>query len=88
MFFDILSVSAIFSFDLSISAAISVGSNISFFSNSETCFTLLSSFTGFCFSSGFFNFTISLSGRGIESGLGFFVFLEVPVQKLTSFLLP
>ena len=49
MFFDILSVLAIFSFDLSISAAISVGSNISFFSNSETCFTLLSSFTGFCF---------------------------------------
>ena len=41
------------------------GSNKSFFSNSDTCFTSLSTFSGFCFfSSLVFNFFTSLSGKG------------------------
>ena len=71
---DFSTVSAKFSLDLSIKAAISVGSKISFFSNSDTCFTLLSSTFGFCLSSFFTIFFTSLSGMGIASGLIFLTF--------------
>ena len=68
-------VSAKFSLDLSIRAAMLLGSNNSFFSNSETCFALLSSIFGFCFSfSTFWIFSISWSGNGIASGFSFLTF--------------
>tara|TARA_B100000965_G_scaffold169838_1_gene141658 strand:- start:140 stop:457 length:318 start_codon:yes stop_codon:yes gene_type:complete len=68
-------VSAKFSFDLSIRAAILFGSNNSFFSNSDTCFALFSSIMGFCFSvSIFFIFSISCSGSGIVSDFSFLTF--------------
>ena len=47
--FVVLFVSAEFSLDLSINAAILFGSNNSFFSNSETCLISVSIFSGFCF---------------------------------------
>ena len=63
------------SFDLSINAAMLFGSNSSFFSNSETCFTSSSSFSGFCFfSSIFLTFSMFSSGSGTESGFSFFTF--------------
>ena len=68
-------VSAISSFDLSINAAIEFGSNISSFSNSETCLISSSIFLGFCFfSSIFFTFSLFLSGSGTASGFSFFIF--------------
>ena len=71
-----LSVSALSTFDLSINAAILSGSNKSFFSNSETCFTSVSIFFGFCFSSLisliFSNFSL---GNGTASGFSFFTIL-------------
>ena len=71
---DLMFVSAKFSLDLSISAAISVGSKISFFSNSETCFTLLSSTSGFCLSSVFLILSTFWSGKGMASGFIFLTF--------------
>ena len=67
--FVFLLVSAVSSLDLSIRAAILFGSNNSSFSNSDTCLTSLSIFSGFCFfSSNFSTFSIFSSGKGIASG--------------------
>jgi hypothetical protein len=64
-----LFVSALSVFDLSINAAISLGSNISFFSNSETCFTSVTTFSGFCFVSFFVSIFLTVfSGNGNDSG--------------------
>ena len=71
---DFISTSARFSLDLSINAAISVGSKISFFSNSDTCFTFVSSTSGFCLSSTCLIFSTFWSGIGIASGLIFLTF--------------
>jgi hypothetical protein len=63
------------SLDLSIKAAILLGSNKSFFSNSEICLTSVSTFSGFCFSSLiFFIFSIFSSGNATASGFNFFSF--------------
>ena len=68
-------VSALSTLDLSIKAAILFGSNNSFFSNSETCLTSLSIFSGFCLSSFIFSTFLGLSsGIGTASGLIFFTF--------------
>jgi hypothetical protein len=68
-----LSISSIL--DLSIKAAMLLGSNKSFFSNSDTCFTSLSTFSGFCLVSFFFSiFLTVLSGRGIASGFWLSIF--------------
>ena len=76
-----LSTSALSSLDLSINAAILLGSNNSFFSNSETCLTSLSTLSGFCFFSCFVSifFTV-FSGSGIASGTSFWIFLFWSVE--------
>ena len=67
---------ALSSLDLSIKAAILFGSNKSFFSNSDTCLTSLSTFSGFCFFSSFvLIFLTVLSGSGIDSRFCFSIFL-------------
>jgi len=61
----VFKTSALSSFDLSIKAAILFGSNKSFFSNSDTCLTSSSTFSGFCFFSSFVStFFKVLSGSG------------------------
>jgi len=53
-----------------------LGSNKLSFSNSETCLTSLSIFSGFCLSSLiFFTLSIFSSGNGTASGFCFFVIL-------------
>ena len=72
----VFKTSALSSFDLSIKAAILFGSNKSFFSNSDTCLTSSSTFSGFCFFSSFVStFFKVLSGSGIASGVSFSIFL-------------
>ena len=72
----VFKTSALSSFDLSIKAAILFGSNKSFFSNSDTCLTSLSIFSGFCFFSSLVStFFKVLSGSGIASGVSFSIFL-------------
>ena len=71
MFF--FKVSAVFSLDLSINAAIWLGSKISFFSNSETCLICSLTSSGFCFFLTIFFFSLfKSSGKGILSGFSFF----------------
>ena len=82
--FVVLFVSAKFSLDLSINAAILFGSNNSFFSNSETCLTSVSIFSGFCFfSSIFFTFSIFSFGNGTASGFSFFIFFGGACSETT-----
>ena len=85
----LLTLSASSTFDLSIKAAILLGLNSSSFSNSETCLTSLSIFSGFCLSSLIFsNFLFFSSGNGIASGFFFLLSLGALAQRLTFSLFP
>jgi hypothetical protein len=79
-------VSALSTFDLSINAAILLGSNKSFFSNSETCLTSVSTFSGFCFLSLIsLIFSTFSSGRGTASGFSFFTILGGACSETSFF---